>query len=130
MKMTAFQAWERTLVISKIIREARPMPQKGKYLLARMHAKMLPEFNAVNDQRDKMIGAYDYHEVTDGVASQAFSVPTDKMAEFNAAWKPIADAEIEVDVQPIPLSALDLGSMSNGSIEANELLTLGELISE
>lgn len=134
MKLKVNDVFQATLTISQIIRENRPMPQKGKYRLARMHAKLLPEFTMISEQRDALIKAYDHHPEIygpDGVSRPAdeFSVPADKMQEFNAAWKEIGDQEIEVDVEPIPLDQLDLGS-ANGSVTASELVTLGELVRE
>ncbi len=136
MKLTVQKVMDATLTISAIIREARPMPQKGKYRLARMHAKLLPEFTIINEKRDELIKAYDYHPMVEGpggpldtqVKSENFAVPTDKMEEFGKARKEIADEEIELDVEPMPLAQLDLGDNADGSIEASELIVLGELV--
>ena len=141
MKLKVQHVMDATLVISQIIRDRRQMPQKGKYRLARMHAKLLPEFTTINDQRDAMIKAYDFETkvtVKDeaGVESEvstnppSYSVPLDKMPEFTAAWKEIGDGEIDVDVEPIPLAYLDLGEGVDGCVEASELITLGDLVRE
>lgn len=135
MKMKVQEVFDATLVISKIIRDARPMPTTGKFRLARMHAKLLPEFTTINTQRDELIKSFDHHttsinDVGEEVVSQEFSVPLDKMPEFTDTWKKIGDEEIGVDVEPIPLKCIDLGGMVNGSIEAHELATLGDLITE
>lgn len=142
MKLKVQHVMDATLVVSQIIREARPMPQKGKYRLARMHAKLLPEFTTINDRRDAMIKEYDTLEtepVTDGAtgevshvpkANAQWMVPPDKMPEFNEAWKVVGDQEIDVDVEPLPLSQLDLGNGTDGAIEARELITLGELVTD
>lgn len=133
MQLTVQQVMDATLVISQIIREERPMPQKGKYLLARMHAKLIPEFTTINEQRDALIKAYDHRQQIEGadgimVDGENYAVPMDKMPEFNEAWKKIGDEMIDVGVEPIPLAAIDLGSMSDGSISAKELITLGDLV--
>lgn len=139
MKLKVQHVMDATLVISRIIREVRAMPQKGKYRLARMHAKLLPEFTLINAQRDEMITAYGHHPMVtengeDGtskqVESKEFSVPDDKMPEFLEAWKKVAEEEIELDIEPIPLAQLDLGDNFDGNIEASELITLGELVKE
>ena len=135
MKLKVQHVMDATLVISQIIREQRPMPLKGKYRLSRMHAKLLPEFTTINEQRDAMITAYGFHPTTkdadsNEVVSQEFAVPSDKMAEFTEAWKKIADEEIEIDIEPIPLAQLALGDATDGCIEANELITLGDLVRE
>ncbi len=128
MKLTADQVYSATLVVAQIIRENRPMPQKGKYWLARLHAKLLPEFNPISERRDAMITAFDYHPEVDGVQLPQFAVPPDKAAEFAAAWKEIGEQEIDADVQPVSLACLDLGDNADGSITASELLALGDLV--
>ncbi len=138
MKLTLQHVMDATLTLSQVIREQRPMTQKGKYRLARMHAKLLPEFNTINETRDGMIKAYDTHATNKSVdpatgivieiETPEWKVPDDKLAEFNEAWKKIAAEEIEVDVEPIPLAYLDLGG--DGSIQANEFIALGDLVKE
>ena len=143
MKLTVQKALDTTLTLTNIINRAPAMPIKGKYRLARMHAKLLPEFNLANAKRDELITAYGFHpmeqvpaptaEEPDAIElrpSDKFAVPPDKLTEFAAAWKEIAEEEIEVDVQPIPLAQLDLGDNKNGSLEAHEIIVLGDLVTE
>lgn len=138
MKLKAQQVYDATLTVSQIIRDNRPMPQKGKYRLARLHAKLLPEFTPISERRDAMITAYDYrakakvvgNELLDEAPIGPFSVPPDKAAEFAEAWKEIGEQEIEVDVESVPLAYLELGDGVDGSISANELVTLGDLVRE
>lgn len=139
MKLTVQQIYDAVPIISQIIRDKRVMPLKGKYRLARMHAKLLPEFNTADAARSDLIKAYDTHmkiEVEDPetherkqIDGDNWIVPDDKMPEFTASWKQIADQEIEVDVEPMPLAQLDMGDDVNGAIEAGELITLGALVS-
>lgn len=143
MKLKVQHVMDATLVITQIIREKRPMPQKGKYRLARIHDKLLPEFNTASAQRDDLIKAYDFHQkiiepgslVVEGHApvlidGPEFTVPPDKMEEFTAAWAKIAEEEIEIAVEPIPLAQLDMGDGVVGAIEAGELIVLGDLVTE
>lgn len=145
MKLKVQHVFDATLVVAQIIRENRPMPQKGKYRLARLHAKLLPEFTTAAARRDEIITAYDHHEMMPGepglytasdppqrvmISAPQFSVPPDKLPEFNAAWAEIAGEEIEVDVEPVPLGCLDLGDNADGAIQAAELVTLGDLVTE
>ena len=134
MKLKAQLVFDAVPVIALIIREKRPLPQKGKYRLARMHAKLLPDFNTLSERRDAMIKAYDTPLVTltEGAAPTGlYTVPEDKVSEFNAAWKEIGDEEIEVaDLEPIPIDQLTLANDANGAIEAIELITLGDLVKE
>ena len=131
-------------VITAIINEKRPLPQVGKYRIARMHAKLLPEFNTLDERRSAMIRAYDAPELEinfrdalgDHVGPEArptgrYVVPGDKIDEFNAAWKEILGEEIEIPgLEPLPLKHLTVSDDADGAIEAYEIVTLGELIAE
>jgi hypothetical protein len=135
MKLTVQQIYDATETLAAIIRERRPMPQRGKFLLARMHAKLLPEYNIANEHRVDLIKSYGFHpkeKLENGIEidSEGFAVPEGKLAEFRESWGKIASESIEVDIEPIALTALDLGAMANGSIEANEMIVLGELIKD
>ncbi len=142
MKLKAQLVFDAVPVISTIIREKRPLPQKGKYRLARMHAKLLSEYNTLAERRDAMIMAYDSPLLTfhsseeDPIGQRAkpsgkYTVPEEKLSEFTAAWKEIGDTEIEIaDLEPIPLDQLSLSDDANGAIEAVELITLGDLVKE
>lgn len=125
-------------LITTIINQNRPLPQKGAYRLARLYAKLKPEYDLIEARRNAMIGAYQHKEMltaTDvetgqDVQTEAehFSVPMDKMPEFTAAWAEVANEEIEVDVQPVPLSQIDNGGMA--AITAGELIVLDDLVTE
>lgn len=139
MKMTVEKMMLATEMLATIMRERRPMPLKGKYRIARMHAKMFPEYETASAQRDEMIKSYNNPRkienvdpvtlvVTEAVSQTEFQVPEDRIDEFTANWKAIADGEIEIDIEPIPLDQLDLGNNVDGSIHANELLILGDLV--
>ncbi len=138
MKLKAQLVFDAVPVISTIIREKRPLPQKGQYRIMRMHAKLLPDYTTLAERRDAMIRAYDtpFVPVNDPRASEPapvgmFTVPPDKAAEFEAAWKEIGDEEIDIsDLEPLPLSYLDLGEGRAGSVNALELITLGDLVKE
>lgn len=125
MKLKVQHVFDATLLLSKIINEQRPMPQRGKFRLARMHGALLPEFNVINASRDALIMSYQTP-----TENGQWIVPEDKAQHFAAAWQEIAGQEIEVTVQPIALADLDFGSEADGSIESHELITLGELVSE
>jgi hypothetical protein len=126
MKLKAQTVYDATLIVAAIIREKRPLPVKGAYRLARLHAKLLPEFTVLNDKRDAMIRTHgDVAE--DG---KNYNVPDDKMPDFVAEWTKIAEEEIEVDVEPIPLAQLDLGPTVASSIHAAELIVLADLVSD
>lgn len=141
MKLTVQRVMEVVPLITAIITEKRPMSQKGAYRLARLHAKLQPEFAMAHAQRDAMIKAYDTPEMIAPPPSAAdplgqgpavptgnYTVPPDKLEQFIAAWAEFAKEEIEVDVQPIPLGQLDMGDDKAASINALELVILGDLV--
>jgi hypothetical protein len=126
MKIKVHRLMDATVALANIINAKRPMPQVGKFRLARLHAKLTTEFDIANQQRNEMIIAYGVRR-DDG---DGYGVPKDKIEEFTAAWQKIADQEVSIEVDPIPLAAFDLGAGVDGAIEAAELLALGELVTE
>lgn len=143
MKMTVLQVFEAAPLIAAIIREQRRLPLKGAYRLARMHAKLAPEYALAAEKHDALIVAYNHFEMVPPpkskedplgqgpfVQSELNSVPADKMGEFRAKWKEIAEEVIDIDIEPISLALLDLGDAVPCSIQASELVMLGELVTE
>lgn len=124
MKLTAQQVFDVTQVLSRVIQENRPMPLKGAYRMARLHAKLLPEFTPIEERRNAII-----LDLAKGGESALPTVPDEKMDDFRAQWGQIAEETVEVDVEPIPLDLLDM-RMAAGPLTAQELLTLGELVTE
>lgn len=116
MMLKVQTVFDATQVLATIINENRHMPTKGKYRVARMHAKLFPEFTTANDQRSEKILSYEHRNEADQP-----SVPDDKMPEFIAWWKEVASEEIEVNVEPIPIDLLD-------NISYAEFQTLAELV--
>lgn len=121
MKLTAQQVFDAHQLLTQVILERRPMPLKGAYRLARLHAKLLPEFKVIEENRNGIIL---------DLAKGERAVPDDKMDEFRAQWGELAGDVIELDVQPIPLAMLDLNPDGEGCFNAQELLTLGDLVAE
>lgn len=142
MKLRVDHVYKAAPVITQIINENRPLPQKANYRLARMFAKLKPEHELIEARRNAMIAAYDHkalvikgkvverteENLQNPEASMQPAVPTDKMPEFNAAWAEVANEEIEVAVEPIPLDQLDNGG-GIGVISAGELFILDDLVS-
>jgi hypothetical protein len=156
VKMKVQQLMDATMILNEIIKQQRPMPQKGKYRLARMHAKLWPEFKTINDQRDAMIKAYDCKEMVENpeykkafkptaenpmphegnvtnlparmIESGNYIVPPEHLEDFNKQWLDMGSQEIEVDVEPMPIDQFDMGDRVDGALEANELVILGDLV--
>lgn len=128
MKLTAGQVFAAFPVLSAIIADKRVLPMKGAYRVARMASKLQAEYQVIAGKRDAIIFGYDYKaKVADG-AEEVPTVPPDKVEEFRAQVSELFETDIEVDVQPIPLSQLDLGPDRPAEISAAELLALGELV--
>ena len=145
MKLKIGHVFQATEVITTVINQNRPLPQKGAYRVARLYAKLKPEYDLIVGRRNAMIEAYGHKELVPGPVGEPltpgaegqptmgeapnFSVPTDKMPEFLAAWAEVANEEIEVAVEPIPLAQLDSGGAA-GTITAAELIVLDDLVAE
>lgn len=134
MKLKIGHVFQAAETVTAIINANRPLPSKGAYRLARLYAKLKPEFDLIAQRRNAMIEAYGYKaplpvDVEGGTVTLAenFSVPPDKLAEFMKAWAEIANEEIEVAVEPIPLDQLDNGSGSSG-VTAAEFIVLDDLV--
>ncbi len=141
MKLTVQRVFEATQVLAAIINEKRPLPMKGVYRVARMHAKLFAEFGPINDQRTVKVMSYGHKRHTvngipvtvtegdkfsDNVLMQD-AVPDDKIPEFMAWWADFASAEIEVAVEPIPLDQLCIDGQES-SISFAEFAVLDNLV--
>lgn len=133
MKLSAKNVYEATPILAAAINQDRPMPQKGKYRIARMHAKLYPEWRLLEDRREAILAAYRVSTVVkneDGSEGTMTAIPDDKLPAAEAEWVAILATEIDVDVEPIPLAVLDLGDNANGSMSAQDLMALGDLVTE
>lgn len=124
MQLTAQQVFDAHQVLTQVIFERRPMPLKGAYRVARMHAKLQPEFRVIEERRNAII-----LDLAKDSVNAVPSVPDEKMDDFRAQWGEIAAEIVEVDVQPIPLDVLDTRT-AEGPLTAQELLKLGDLVAE
>lgn len=144
MRLKVQQVFDATQVLAAIINEKRPLPTKGVYRVTRMHAKLFPEFNTVNEQRTAKISAYEHQRavyaagvvvppelvedaLAKGLATMQAAVPDDKMPEFVSWWNEIAGEEIEVGIDPIPLDQLCIDGQE-ASISFAEFTVLGDLV--
>jgi hypothetical protein len=123
MRLKVQQVFDAHHTLNAIVSENRPMPQKGAYRLARLKMKIDAEAVPIIEKRDALLIR---------LAAPVEESPGNFTVtpEFAAAWKELADDEIEVTVEPIPLAMLDLGDAVAGAITAAELCVLGELVTE
>lgn len=137
MKLKIGHVFEAAETVTTIINEKRPLPQKGAYRLARLYAKLKPEYDLIAARRNAMIEAYDYkppHSIQiEGEPERLadnFSVPVEKLEHWKKAWTEVANEEIEVDVQPVRLEYLCAPDGGVGAITAAELIVLDDLVTE
>ena len=131
MKIAAKTVYEATPILAAVINQDRPMPQKGKYRIARLHAKLYPEWRLLEDRRESILAAYRVSTVVkneDGSEGTLTAIPDDQLPTAEAEWLAILSTEIDLDVEPIPLAAVDLGDNTNGSLSAQDLMSLGDLV--
>lgn len=129
--LTAGRVFEVTPLVQRIVSENRIMPARGAYRLARLLKHLLDEFEIINGRRNALILAYD-HKVeveVEGQLQERNAVPDDKLAEFNAAWREIADQTIVIDGAPIPLSCFHMDGQP-GPFNTQEIFVLDGLIAE
>ncbi len=123
MMLRVQQVFDAHHALAAIVNANRPMPQKGAYRLARMKMKIDAEAVPIIEKRDALLKQ---HATPVEGSPNNFTVTP----EFVAAWKEIADDEIEVAVEPIPLVLLDLGDTVAGALTSAELIALGDLVTE
>ena len=141
MKLKVGHVFQAAPAVVTIINQDRSMPQKGKYRIARMFAKLKPEYDLILARRNAMIEVYGHKEMVPPpksvedplsqgplVPGENFSVPDDKLPEFSKAWAEIESEEIEVDVEPMPLNQLDPGPGVVGGLTAAEFVVLDNLV--
>lgn len=130
MKLKASEVFAAYLTLNAIVSEKRALPQAGKFLIGRAFRQLRPDFTEISEERDALIAEFGEDEMAESPDGAA---PTGKKlvkpnspnaAKFAAAWKVIADRELEVAVEPVPLDTLG----SEGTIEAHEFDALGDLV--
>lgn len=129
MKLKVSALFAAYITLTTIINEKRELPQKGKYRIARLHEKLRSEFQIASAQRDELVEQFGEEVKNEaGVATGDWLVKqeSEKFKPYMEAWSKIADEEIEIEAQPIPLDSLG----DSGSIEAYEFLALGDLVAE
>jgi len=138
MKITIGELLDGYATLTAIINDKRPLPQKGKYRIGRMHTALATEVKQANEQHDELVkkyGAESFEQGPDGqptepLVSTGWRVTQQNLAAFGDEWGAIRGESIEVVVEPIPLDQLCFANDETGLIEAHEFMALGALVSE
>jgi len=123
-------------VLKKIIEEKRPLPTKGKYRIVRLFETLTKEADIIEGQRVVLIKQF-------GIVNSdnSWQVEARNVERFQAEWNKILEDEIDVNIQPIPLSYLEAPAQVEivgddgirkmiDPISLDELLFLGPLVME
>jgi hypothetical protein len=152
MKLKTANVIQSAAILTAIINSDRPLPTKGKYRVTRMQKVLAKEAALLEEQRSNLVKKMG-EEIFEGEGekrtSKGWQVSLDKMPEFVKEWESILGSEIDVQVEPIPLSQLDTGGVvemevietaEDGSkkkvkkmvdpITISEIALLGDLISD
>lgn len=129
MKISVTKMMVAFVTLVGVINAPRELPQKAKYRLGRLYDAISKEYERASTSREELIKQFGEEILEDGKPTGRWQVPetSEKHKDFVAAWSPIGDSEIEVSVQPIPLSSL--GDSTKG-IEIHELLALDAFITD
>lgn len=100
------------------------LPTKAAYRIARMIVLLEPEALVLRSKRFDVIKK---HGEENKAAKGVWAVLPGKAADFEREWGEIAQDEIEVTCQPIPLSAMGDGE---SYFTVAELLLLGPLMED
>ena len=120
MRIKAGLLLQAAAVVAVMVQEGRAVGSKGAYWLGRLPMQLMPEVTKLEEHRTSLIKKHGQEtfsrppEVAEGVkvtppVSTGWSVPsgTPEYAAFLTEWLGICDDEIEVAVEPIPLSYLE-----------------------
>src|SRR5688572_6913334 len=77
------------------------LPAKPAYTVAKLIRRVRTEVELFNEARNKVIKE---HGLQDPAKPGVYTVPKEKMTEVEELVKPLLDAEIQIDVNPLSLS--------------------------
>lgn len=116
MKMKVQQMLDAVDVL-RVLRD-KTMPPRAAYWVSRLLAKLQVDWKTAEEKRRELVKK---HGVEDD--KKNIVVPKDKVLAFLEEWRPIAEEEIELDVQPIRLEVFGAFEISPSIFDA-----LGELV--
>lgn len=127
------QAFE---TLDTLIKERRPLPSKAKFRLTNLFTSLEQYARSIEMSRVDLVKKYGYEIFDANKFSTGWEVHTEKIGEYQREWLVIAEDEIEVICQPIPLSFLESPALveQDGKmvdpITMQEFLALGVFIAE
>ncbi len=129
MKLKLHDVWNICMILEITKQRGAAMPDSAKWWLARLARKLKPEFQALNAQRDEMIKSY-------GKLNKEgqFCITPDVNDDFSKRWNDLTNGEVEVAVDPRPLSFFRFAEVdatkSDGPLSVAEMVALEPLIVE
>lgn len=109
-------------ILETSIKENRNFSTRGKYLISRLYVSLFDEFKQSEEQRVSLIKKYGIEDKDGGT----YSVPAEKIADFQKEYNIILGEELVLYVEPIPLTALDTDRDAGFSIQ--EFYLLGKFV--
>lgn len=116
-------------------RTTAAIPNKGRYQLARLRAKLQPEYDTIQKQRDQMIETIGVKQTVNAGEGQMvetgnYIIPPEKTREWSDAWAEFAKEEIDLpDIAALKYETFHAGDdRADGGLEVGELMLLGEFI--
>lgn len=98
------------------------LPAKAAYSVAKVLRAAQSELSLFEEQRNKLIKELG---TEDKAGNFSVAPGSEAMARFQAEIKPLLDTEIEIAVNPLPLSVLERAELS-----AHDLMALDAFITE
>lgn len=99
------------------------MPARAAYWVSRLSAKLRVEYGVAEDKRRELVRKHGVEDEKKNVR-----VLPEKMPDFMADWQPIAESEIEVEVQPIRLEVFGGADLAPRDLEALDGLVNDEAV--
>lgn len=126
MQITIGELYEAHAALGQLA--AKELPIKSALKVRRLARAVAEHVTDANAERDKLIDKYGQKDEQGHlVHGEGNTIQLAFPAEFQAAWNELLSASVEID-DKLRLAESDLGD--DGSIAANVLIGLGELLGE
>ena len=126
MQITIGELYEAHAALGQLA--AKELPMKSALKVRRLARAVVEHVTDANAERDKLIDKYGQKDEAGRlVHGEGNTIQLAFPAEFQASWNELLSASVEID-DKLRLAESDLGD--DGSIAANVLIGLGELLGE